>query len=163
MAGILLFILVCLLKILYKRLSLVCRIFFCFGSCVILNSLPVTNDLSSSAQIFANRLDPDLARQNVLPDLDPHCMMTLMVFIKEFFEKKIELKKKALADKRKKNMPNYQACKEVKMKRLPGPQIRVCNSKLFSYFSTKAYVVGTHKNPKHMFKLMDRKIITLLC
>ena len=28
----------------------------------------------------------------------------------------------------------------------PGPQIRVCNWKLFSYFSTKLYVVGTQKN-----------------
>ena len=27
-----------------------------------------------------------------------------------------------------------------------GPQIKVCNSKLFFYFSTKIYVVGTHKN-----------------
>ena len=27
-----------------------------------------------------------------------------------------------------------------------GPQIRVCNEKLFSYFSTKTYVVGTQKN-----------------
>ena len=31
---------------------------------------------------FANCLDPDQARQNVWPDLD-----TLMVFLKEFFEK----------------------------------------------------------------------------
>ena len=27
-----------------------------------------------------------------------------------------------------------------------GPQIRVCNQNLFSYFSTKTYVVGTEKN-----------------
>ena len=27
-----------------------------------------------------------------------------------------------------------------------GPQIRVHNKKLFSYFSTKTYVVGTQKN-----------------
>ena len=37
----------------------------------------------------------------------------------------------------------------------------------FSYFSTKTYVVGTQKNhlnehPKHMFKLMDKKIIAIL-
>ena len=29
---------------------------------------------------------------------------------------------------------------------LSGPQIRVRNWKLFSYFSTKTYVVGTRKN-----------------
>ena len=43
--------------------------------------------------------------------------------------------------------------------------------KYFSYFSTKTCVVGTQKNllidgsfdhPKHMFKLMDKKIITIL-
>ena len=42
----------------------------------------------------------------------------------------------------------------------------------FSYFSTKTYFVGTQKNrlngtvfferPKHMFELMDKKIITIL-
>ena len=31
-------------------------------------------------------LDPDQARQYVGPDLDPSCL-TLMVFLKEFFEK----------------------------------------------------------------------------
>ena len=57
---------------------------------------------------------------------------------------------------------------------MPGPQIRVRNWKLFYfyYFSTKTYVVGTQKNrlnetvlfehPKHMFKQMDKKIITIL-
>ena len=29
---------------------------------------------------------------------------------------------------------------------LQAAQIRVCNRKLFSYFSTKTYVVGTQKN-----------------
>ena len=38
----------------------------------------------------------------------------------------------------------------------------------FSYFSTKTCVVGTQKNrldehPKHMLKLMGKKIITILC
>ena len=35
---------------------------------------------------FTNSLDPDKARQNVGPDLGPNCL-TLMVFLKEFFEK----------------------------------------------------------------------------
>ena len=34
---------------------------------------------------FANSLDPDEARQNVGPDLDPNCL-TLMVFQKEFLK-----------------------------------------------------------------------------
>ena len=48
------------------------------------------------------------------------------------------------------------------------PEIRVCNGKLISYSSIKTYVVGTQKkdssfeHPKHMFKLMDMKIITIL-
>ena len=36
---------------------------------------------------FANSLDPDQARQNVLPDLGPSCL-TLIVFLKEFLKKK---------------------------------------------------------------------------
>ena len=55
-------------------------------------------------------------------------------------------------------------------KRDAGPQIRdleCVNENNFSYFSTKTYVVGTQKNrldelPKHMFKLMDKKIVTIL-
>ena len=53
------------------------------------------------------------------------------------------------------------------------PQIRVCNWKLFFYFSTKTYVVGTQKEPsqwdgsfeypKHMLKLMDKKLIAISC
>ena len=37
---------------------------------------------------FANSLDPDQAQQNVGPDLDLNCL-TLMVFLKDFFEKMI--------------------------------------------------------------------------
>ena len=36
---------------------------------------------------FANSLDPDQARQNVGPDLDRKQFDTLIVFLKEFFEK----------------------------------------------------------------------------
>ena len=53
-----------------------------------------------------------------------------------------------------------------------GLQIRVSIGKLFSYFSSKTYVVGTQKepsqrdgsfeHPKHMFKLMGEKIISIL-
>ena len=51
---------------------------------------------------------------------------------------------------------------------LPGPQIRVWNSIIiFFYFSTKTYVVGTRwdgsfEHPKHMFRLMDKKLIAIL-
>ena len=41
--------------------------------------------LVSSADIsFANNLDPDQARRNVGPGLDPKCL-TLMVFLKKCF------------------------------------------------------------------------------
>ena len=48
-----------------------------------------------------------------------------------------------------------------------GLQIRVCTGKLFSYFSTKTYVVGTQKNrlnehPKQMFKLLGKEINAIL-
>ena len=69
---------------------------------------------------FANSLDPDQARQNVGPDLDPNCL-TLMVFLKDFFEKKSK-KKKNLDDKKKKkkkkkkrNMQSYPTCKELRV------------------------------------------------
>ena len=35
---------------------------------------------------FTNSLETDQARQNVGPDLNPNCL-TLMVFLKELFEK----------------------------------------------------------------------------
>ena len=37
---------------------------------------------------FAHSLDPDQAQQNVEPNLGPNCL-TLMVFLKKFFPKKI--------------------------------------------------------------------------
>ena len=42
-----------------------------------------------------------------------------------------------------------------------GPQIKVRKQKLFSYFSTKTFAVGTFEHPKYMFKLMGKKIITI--
>ena len=38
---------------------------------------------------FANSLDPDQARHNVEPDFDPDLFDTLMVYLKDFLEKKI--------------------------------------------------------------------------
>ena len=50
-----------------------------------LNSFPASGDLCCLLITFAKSLDPDQARQNVRPDLDPNCL-TLMVFLKDFFE-----------------------------------------------------------------------------
>ena len=53
----------------------------------------------------------------------------------------------------------------VKMPTIVGiyPQIKARKGKLFSYFSTKTYVVGTQKSRlTYMFKLMDKKIIAIL-
>ena len=43
---------------------------------------------------MANSLGPDQARQKVGPDLDPN-FLTLMVFLNEFFVKKLVLEKKS--------------------------------------------------------------------
>ena len=50
---------------------------------------------------------------------------------------------------------------------LSGLQIEWELENYFLYFSSKIYVVGTQKNrlnehPRHMFKLMDKKIFTIL-
>ena len=41
----------------------------------------------SADNSFANRLDPDQARQNVGPDLDSNCLTCMMLFLKDFFKK----------------------------------------------------------------------------
>ena len=58
--------------------------------------------------MFANSLDPDQALQNIGPDLDPNCL-TLMVFLKEFFEK-VDFKGNHQTTK---SIQNYPACKEL--------------------------------------------------
>ena len=58
---------------------------------------------------FANSLDPDQARQNVGPDLDPKLFDTLMVFPKEFF-KKVDFEKNQQTTK---NMQHYTVGREV--------------------------------------------------
>ena len=55
-----------------------------------------------SSATFANTLDPDQAQQNVEPGLDPNCS-TLMVFLKEFFEK-VDFENMS---RRQKSMQNY--------------------------------------------------------
>ena len=54
-------------------------------------------------------MDPDLAWQNVRPDLDPNCLTHWKYSWKIFF---FNLKKKSTDDK--KSMQNYPACKELK-------------------------------------------------
>ena len=44
-----------------------------------------------------------------------------------------------------------------------GPEIRVCNWKLFSYFSTKTYVVGTQNNCLNETVLLSTQNICLDC
>ena len=61
----------------------------------------------SSVETFANSLDPDQARQNVGPDLDPKLFDTLMVFLKEFF-KKVDFEKKSADDKNHAKLPRRQ-------------------------------------------------------
>ena len=43
-------------------------------SCSVFNSLPACGYFCHLLMTFANSLDPDQARQNVGPDLDPNCL-----------------------------------------------------------------------------------------
>ena len=43
-------------------------------SCSLFISLPASGDFCHLLITFANSLDPDQARQNVGPDLDPNCL-----------------------------------------------------------------------------------------
>ena len=43
-------------------------------SCSVFNSLPASGNFYHLLITFANSLDPDQARQNVGPDLDPNCL-----------------------------------------------------------------------------------------
>ena len=43
-------------------------------SCFVFNSLPARGDFCCPLITFANILNPDQARQNVGPDLDPNCL-----------------------------------------------------------------------------------------
>ena len=43
-------------------------------SCSVFNSLPASSLFRHQLITFANSLDPDQARQNVGPDLDPNCL-----------------------------------------------------------------------------------------
>ena len=43
-------------------------------SCSVFNYLPTSGDFCRLLITFANSLDPDQARQNVGPDLDPICL-----------------------------------------------------------------------------------------
>ena len=58
---------------------------------------------------FANRLDPDQARQKVGPDFDPICL-TLRWYSRKNFLKKLILKK---ISRRQKSMKNFPRGKEL--------------------------------------------------
>ena len=58
---------------------------------------------------FANNLDPVQARQNVGPNLGPNCL-TLMVFLKEFFER-VDFEKNLQMAKKHKKLPMGQRVK----------------------------------------------------
>ena len=60
-----------------------------------------------SADNFCKQLDPDQARQNIGPDLDPNCL-TLIVIRKEFFEK-FDLEKISRQQKNGKKFPRGQS------------------------------------------------------
>ena len=47
-------------------------------SCSVFNSLPTSGDLCHLLITFANSLEPDQARQNVGPALEPNCLTVLI-------------------------------------------------------------------------------------
>ena len=58
----------------------------CLRKLHMVNSLLTSGNFCYLLITFANSLNPDQDRHNVGPDLDPNCL-SLMVFLKEFFEK----------------------------------------------------------------------------
>ena len=91
----------------------------CYLYCVLTLSLIAWNASSNFCHlliIFANSLElwtqtrTDRNSQNVGPDLDPN-HLTLIVFLKEFFDK-VNFEKKIRGQQ--KSMKNYLACKELK-------------------------------------------------
>ena len=78
-------------------------ILFCYFS-----SFLASGDFCHLLITFANSLQPDQDLQNVVPDLDQNCLIdTLIVFLKDFFEK-FNFEKSADENE---SMKNYQACK----------------------------------------------------
>ena len=61
------------------------------------NSFPASGGFCRLLITFANILDPDQARQNVGPDLDPNCL-TLRCYSWKMFLKKVNFKKKSADD-----------------------------------------------------------------
>ena len=74
---------------------------------ILITSFPASGDFCRLLITRANSLDPDQARQNVGPDLDPNCL-TLWWYSWKFFLKKIKLKKK---NNKKKYTDDKKACK----------------------------------------------------
>ena len=74
------------------------------------NSFPIGVDFCRLLIIFANSLDPDQARQNVGPDLDPNCL-TLWWYSWKIFWKEFIFKKNPQTTKKHAKLP---ACKELK-------------------------------------------------
>ena len=82
---------------------------------------------------FANSFDPDQARHNLGPDLDPNCL-TLIFFPKGYFGEK-KMKKVSRGQQNHEKLPNMQW--------------------IFLFFNLL-------KNPKQMLKLIDNKTFTNL-
>ena len=64
----------------------------------------------SSAETFANSLDPDQAQQNVGLDLFPNCLTLYLVFLKEFLEK-VDFEKSQQTTKHREKLPSKQRVK----------------------------------------------------
>ena len=76
-----------------------------------LSSFAASGDFCPLLITFAYSLDPDQARQDIGPDLEPNCL-TLLWYSWKIVLKKVNLKKKN--PQMTKSMQNYPACKELK-------------------------------------------------
>ena len=74
------------------------------------NSFPTSGNICRLLITFANSLDPDQARRNVGPDLDPNCLTLWWYSLKDFFFfVKINLKKKSTDEKKNAKLPRMQS------------------------------------------------------
>ena len=74
--------------------------------------------------IFAVSFDPDQAQQNVRPDLDPKLVDTLIVLLKEVFEK-VDFEKNICREQKTihEKLPSIQRVKDIKSYYIPTHRI----------------------------------------
>ena len=78
-------------------------------------NFPASNDFCCLLITFANSLDPDQARQNIGPDLDPNCLTLWWYSWKIFFKKDNLKKQNPQTTKKHAKLPSMQRDKQVRI------------------------------------------------